>query len=77
MNCCRQIIDETCHIRLNRVRLLQAHPNRLHYHLLLDLPKRYGTICKIFLGARPYVIVSDPALVEQIGTRQFMSFHDR
>ncbi|KAL0023003.1 hypothetical protein WJX79_005828 [Trebouxia sp. C0005] len=39
--------------------------------------RQYGPLFKIFVGHTPVIIVTDPDLVKQIGTKSFMKFHNR
>ncbi|KAL0052923.1 hypothetical protein WJX82_009946 [Trebouxia sp. C0006] len=39
--------------------------------------RQYGPLFKIFVGHTPVIIITDPDLVKQIGTKSFMKFHNR
>lgn len=39
--------------------------------------RQYGPLFKMFVGHTPVIIITDPDLVKQIGTKSFMKFHNR
>lgn len=39
--------------------------------------KKYGNLYRYFIGQVPFLVVSDPSMIQQICTRRFMQFHDR
>ena len=40
--------------------MLQGIPGFVHYKFLIEWPKQYGRIYKLFLGQLPYVVVTGP-----------------